>query len=117
MRSSYTSGWRHPKTTQELRLNEDPDHKKFTRGKRRNLPTVYDDLQVCSRDKSWKHKRKTQYHQEDTSDWGWHEFHCDYGDESYMIYRDLWDKINAGGYWYKHLRWLGIRWYGPDLLK
>ena len=46
------------RTTQELRANE--DHKEFTRGKRRNLPSWYDDVRIAERDNkySWKKQKK-----------------------------------------------------------
>ena len=44
---------RHPKTTAELRSNCIEEHKFFVRGKRRNLPTLYDDI-FTKNGKSWK---------------------------------------------------------------
>jgi hypothetical protein len=50
--------YRKPKTTQEYRANESCP---YVRAKRRNIPTWYDDLYAHPQ-KSWKVKRKTQYH-------------------------------------------------------
>ncbi len=57
---------RHPKTTQEIRINTSPENKKFVRGKRRkkHLPNSWDDIfidQVGKKNKSWKNTRKSQY--------------------------------------------------------
>jgi hypothetical protein len=74
MRKRHTDSWQTvPQTTQELRYscqldreNEDSDHYKYTRGKRRKktLPNSYDDKRCSSWDlrKSWKEKRKKQYY-------------------------------------------------------
>ena len=51
--------YRNPRTTQERRFNQSCP---FTRAKRRNIPTSYDDIRVKDNGKSWKKKRKTQYH-------------------------------------------------------
>lgn len=51
---------RHPKTTAEIRANQDGWH----RGKRsrRQLPTVFDDLFASARlNRNWKQFRKTKY--------------------------------------------------------
>lgn len=113
MKRQHTPYLRHPKTTQERRSNCDPDHKRYTRGRRRNLPTTYDDIWIKDR-KSWKGKRRHQHH-DDKSGWEWREFRWDWGDESYQTYRRLFDLIEAGGYWYKS-KWQCLRWYGPELL-
>lgn len=48
--------FRRPKTTQEKRLNSDPDHQEYVRGKRRgrNLPDAWDDKHVGSSKESPK---------------------------------------------------------------
>lgn len=53
---------RYPRTTQERRWNE--AYKGFTRGKRRNLPTTWDDIRPSfAYGKSWKRftKKRKQY--------------------------------------------------------
>lgn len=110
----YSPSMRYPRTTQEMRSYGDPDHRRYSRPRRHHLPNAYDDIWVHC-DKSWKSRRKQQYHIDKTG-YALREFHCDYEDESYNVYRLLWDKIHEGGYWYRHLKWLGIQWYGPDLL-
>ena len=74
MRKRHTDSWQTvPQTTQELRYscqldreNEDSDHYKYTRGKRRKktLPNSWDDKRCGSWDlrKSWKEKRGKQYY-------------------------------------------------------
>lgn len=74
MRKRNTDRWqRSIKTTQELRYscklnreNEDSDHSKYVRGKRKkcNLPNSWDDIPCGSWDmrKSWKEKRTKQYY-------------------------------------------------------
>lgn len=63
---------RYPKTTQEIKENLDKFDTKI-RGKRRNLPTAYDD-QFVRHQKSWKYlRRKTQYRDNNCS-YEWHEF-------------------------------------------
>jgi hypothetical protein len=114
MRKSRYGSMRHPRTTQEMRSYGDPDHRKYSRSGRHHLPNAYDDIWVCS-DKSWKSRRKQQYRIDKTG-YALREFQADYGDESYQVYRLLWDRILAGGYWHKYVRPSGIRWYGPDLL-
>lgn len=57
----YYGYFRAPKTTNEKRQRQNCE---YSRAKRRpnNLPDTWDDLPVRARDqKSWKHKRKTQY--------------------------------------------------------
>ena len=59
-RRKYANWFVHPRTTQERRHEDE-----FTRGKRRNLPTSWDDhtRSDCRWNKpvSWKHNRKTQW--------------------------------------------------------
>lgn len=113
MKKIYRPFLRHPRTTQERRFNCDEDHKKLTRGRRRNLPSAWDDLWIRDK-KSWKEKRKQQHH-ESKDGWCWREFRWKYGDESCQTFRDLLEVLEAGGYWHKS-KWECLRWYGPDLL-
>ncbi|ELP6118906.1 TPA: hypothetical protein I7730_15740 [Vibrio vulnificus] len=57
--------FRHPKTTQELRMNRAPvleEYEPTARGRRKVLPTVYDDIWRCyNQERNWKRYRKTQY--------------------------------------------------------
>lgn len=55
-------GWlRHMKTTQELRAVESANVDQLPfRGKRRNLPTLWDDFFVRAQ-RTWKRHRKTKY--------------------------------------------------------
>lgn len=60
MRSKHKKYYRHPKTTQERRANQDG---RWYRGKRGHkvLVNAWDDEPTVTRTKSWKDKRKTQY--------------------------------------------------------
>lgn len=57
--------YRKPRTRQELRLNCDPMHAEYTRGKRRRkqLPNDWDDIWFGRQGRSWKNctNRKHQY--------------------------------------------------------
>jgi len=56
--------FRHPKTTQEIRNNEDEWVDGYfipIRGHRKNLPTLYDDYPVDHEDRCWKNFRDKQY--------------------------------------------------------
>lgn len=60
----YTGKWfrchfrmRLPRTTQELRMNCDPEYGKFARPNRKHLPTSWDDIFV-RRTRSWKAQKK-----------------------------------------------------------
>ena len=56
------SCYRAPKTAQEIRNNVDDKYKGYTRGKRRNLPTVYDDIyRTNGFSKSWKNQGKHRH--------------------------------------------------------
>lgn len=60
--SRHRTYFRHPRTTQEQRMNE--AHFEYVRGRRRKLPTAWDDLNYSRRGgKSWKDytRRKKQY--------------------------------------------------------
>lgn len=52
---------RHMKTTQELRMYGDEEHRKYARARRKNIPTVYDDIprgtQRCWKEQSKKRKQ------------------------------------------------------------
>lgn len=54
--------YRHPHTRNEYRQNTDPEYGIYTRGKRKHLPTVWDELYL-ERGKSWKDctKKKKQW--------------------------------------------------------
>lgn len=54
---------RYPKTTQEKRLNE--RDRGFTRGKRRNIPSAWDDL-IPRKQRSWKKHRKHKYREDNS---------------------------------------------------
>jgi hypothetical protein len=52
--------YRRPQTTQERRYNI--AHKKYTRGKRRNIPQAWDDIYFsCAYPKGWKDASKRRH--------------------------------------------------------
>lgn len=53
----YLYGIRFPRTSNEIKQNNNPFNKPFVRGKRRNLPTCWDDLCRIPQ-KSWKEQSK-----------------------------------------------------------
>ena len=58
----HGSCYRHPKTTQEIRNNASDQYENYTRGKRRNLPTTYDDIYRSNgSSKSWKNQGKHRH--------------------------------------------------------
>jgi len=64
MRHKWNYHWlRNPRTTQERRRNSRPEEYQFTRGKRRRLPTIYDDITLpyFPNHESWKRLRPKQY--------------------------------------------------------
>lgn len=110
--------YRHPKTTQERRANQERNDP-LVRRKRaaRNLPTVYDDYPI-HREKSWKKKRKTQYRPKDCV-YDWHEFHYErswrcHDVRGRMTAYNLIDRLDNLGCFWEHTE-KGIRWFGPDL--
>lgn len=122
---------RHPKTRQEIRENLDK-HDVKVRAKRRNLPTVYDDIFV-KKQKSWKWlKRKNQYRDADCN-YAWHEFTYsiesakniwEYDKTKENIISNLREDINQLGLYSETICYRdqdnlihGIKWFGPDLVK
>lgn len=101
---------RHPRTTQEIRANLDKNDP-LIRGRRRNLPTAWDDLFVRHQ-KSWKYLRREKQYREDGDDYSWNEFHYEWH-ERQAAYRII-DRLQKLGCYYE---WLGggIRWYGPNI--
>lgn len=113
--AKWLGAWlRYPKTTQELRANQDRNDP-YVRRKRRNIPTAWDD-QFVRKQKSWKYlsKRKKQYRTEDLG-YSWHEFDYSWREpERFMVARNIMRKLEFIGCFYEHTR-EGIRWFGPDL--
>ena len=106
---------RHPKTTQEIKANLDK-FDPYVRGRRRKLPTAYDDI-FPSPERSWKKNgRKTQYRVADHG-YDWHEYTCPHrrllgGHDGLMDKIQV--KLDELGCFYE---WTGrgIKWFGPDL--
>lgn len=87
--AARTRHWlRYPRTTQELRANQDRNDP-LIRRRRRNLPTAYDD-QIPRTQKSWKKTRKTQY-REKAEGFSWHdvEFHWNSNRSNYCCPMDI----------------------------
>lgn len=101
---------RHPRTQQEIKANLDK-HDTKVRGRRRNLPTSYDDLFVHHQ-KSWKYLRRKKQYRKDGDNYSWHEFHYSWH-ERQATYKII-NRLQKLGCYYK---WLsgGIRWYGPEI--
>ena len=55
-------GYRHPHTLNEMRQNCEPEHQRYVRKRRKNLPTVYDDI-YRNTSRCWKDqgKKKKQW--------------------------------------------------------
>ena len=113
--AKWLGAWlRYPKTTQELRANQDRNDP-YVRSKRRNIPTAWDD-QFVRKQKSWKYlsKRKKQY-RTDNADYDWHEFDYHWSEtERRMIARNIMRHLESIGCLYEHTR-EGIRWFGPEV--
>jgi hypothetical protein len=103
---------RYPRTRQEIRANQDRNDP-YVRGRRRKLPTAYDD-QFVRKQKSWKYlRRKTQYREKDLG-YDWHEFEYSWRDcERRMIARNIMNRLDNLGCFYEYTR-DGIRWFGPE---
>jgi len=102
---------RHPRTTQELRANQDRNDP-LVRGKRRNIPTAWDDNHIRSQ-KSWKYLgRKHQYRDADER-YNWHKIEYHWRDvEKRQVAHNILDRVKAGGFYHKYTGY-GILWYGP----
>ena len=104
---------RHPRTTQELRANQDRNDP-YVRGQRRNIPTAWDD-QFVHKQKSWKYnsKRPHQYREEDPG-YEWHEFDYSWREsERWHVARNIMAYLDFIGCFYERTR-TGIRWFGPE---
>lgn len=106
---------RSPRTQQEIKANiekfRDISEEKIC-GRKRNLPTAYDDLPL-RRQKSWKYlKRKTQYKTENNDSWHVFKYHW----HELKQLRDLEEKLRTYRCFYEYIH-SGIRWYGPELRK
>jgi hypothetical protein len=101
-----------------LRANQDRNDP-YVRGKRRNIPTAYDDL-IIHKQKSWKYLgRKHQYRDRD-SGYEWHEYKYNWRDvQERMISRNLMNWLDKQGCFYEHSGYGGwnklisIKWFGP----
>lgn len=103
---------RYPKTTQELRANQDRNDPYVRKG-RRKLPTSYDD-QFVHQQKSWKWRRQKNQYREEDKGYDWHEFEYSYWDhERRMIARNIMKRLDQLGCFYDRTR-TGIKWFGPE---
>ena len=110
--SARRKGWlRHPRTTQERKCNQDKNDG-LVRGKRRNLPTSYDDL-IIPINKSWKSRRKKQYRED--INYFWYEFEYNYRCvQKRAIFKNIIEQLEKIGCYYEYFPG-GIRWFGPEL--
>jgi len=107
----FSSCLRHPRTTQEIRANQDRNDP-YVRGKRRNLPTAWDD-QFVRKQKSWKYLGRDHQYRESGHGYEWHEFQYSWRDpERRMIARTIMDWLERFGCFYETTRG-GFRWFGP----
>jgi hypothetical protein len=108
----FSANLRYPKTRQELRANQERNDP-YVRGKRRNLPTAWDDNYV-HKQKSWKYLGRDNQYRENTNDYDWHEFEFSYRDiERTMIAHNIMDWLERTGCYYKRTR-KGLKWFGPN---
>ncbi len=105
---------RSPRTTQELRFNQDKNDP-YVRGKRRNLPTQWDDC-IITKQKSWKSLGRDHQYREENENYQWREYH--YSDEKHihqciMIVINIKNHLEKIGCYCEYID-NGIRWFGPD---
>ena len=107
----FGSSIRHPKTKQELRANQDRNNS-YVRGKRRNIPTAYDDLPIKKK-KSWKNlSRKTQY-RENKHGYEWHKYKYSCLDrQKQMVANNIRDWLERLECFYERTS-DGLKWFGP----
>lgn len=113
-RNRWHGAWlRYPRTTQELRANQDRNDP-YIRGRRRNLPTAYDD-QFVHKQKSWKYLgRYNQYRTaEEKKNYNWHVYYYEWGDGYFFRRRHIMNELDRLGCYYEYFRG-GIRWFGPS---
>lgn len=116
MERRYQAWMRYPRTQQERREAGDK-HNPYVRAKRRanRLPTSYDD-QFVSYEKSWKSRRKTRYHA-DNSKFAWREYRCERycWRSSRPLEQQLYEKGYFFYYDYRDFEYKYICWYGPEI--
>lgn len=106
---------RYPRTTQERKANLDK-YDTMIRGKRRNLPTAYDDIFVRPQ-KSWKSTGRRKQYRENKEGYEWRYFPYVWDDsEQWVRYRQLYRTLQASDCYYEDVRYGGLRWFGPDFL-
>jgi hypothetical protein len=104
---------RYPRTTQELRANQDRNDPYVRKG-RRKLPTAYDD-QFVHKQKSWKYLRRRKQYRDEDKGYDWHEFEYSWHDyERRMLARNIMKRLDQIGCFYEHTRTGGIKWFGPE---
>lgn len=105
---------RHPRTTQERRANQDRNDP-YVRGKRRKLPTAWDD-QIIRKQKSWKYlsKRRRQW-RVGAEHYRWHEFDFSWREPGrWDIARNIMNRLEFLGFFYEPTA-EGLRWFGPEM--
>lgn len=123
-RNWYSSYHRHPRTTQELRANQDRNDP-YIRNKRRNLPTWYDDVPVSKPQKSWKYLGRRKQYRENKDGFEWRTWYYNFQDNlERMVAHDIVKELEATGCYWDYIshsqaqpwHYLGVKWYGPDIL-
>lgn len=108
----FSSFLRYPRTTQELRANQERNDP-YVRGKRRKLPTAWDD-QIIRKQKSWKYLGRDHQYREHCHGYEWHEFPYSWRDaERRMIARNIMDWLERIGCFHETTT-RGFRWFGPS---
>lgn len=107
----FSNRLRYPRTRQELRANQDRNDP-YVRGKRKNLPTAWDD-QFIRKQKSWKHLGRDHQYRDWDHGYEWHVFYYSWRDrQRQMIARNIMDGLEKIGCFYESIRG-GFRWFGP----
>ena len=112
----YHHWLRYPRTTQELRANQEKNSP-YVRGKRKNLPTAWDDI-IVKRQKSWKYLGRKHQYRENKYNYSWREYQYDWRDlESLLTMRNIISHMEKLGCYWESCRNSKIRWYGPPYFK
>jgi hypothetical protein len=108
----YHDGYRHPRTAQEIRANQ-KKNSPYVRGKRKNLPTAWDDISI-KKQKSWKYLGRKHQYREEKNNYNWREYEYDWRDvESVLVSRNIIFHMEKLGCYWERIR-SKIRWYGPE---
>ena len=112
LKRSIRSTLRYPRTTQELRANQERNSP-YVRGKRRNLPTAWDD-QFIHKQKSWKYLGRDHQYRVTGHGYEWHEYKYSWRDRvKLMIAFNIMEWLDRIGCFYEKTD-DGFKWFGPS---